>query len=146
VPLRPRHLGLVALPGLVLFGLLAGYPYVAASLDLDAEVVRLLTLVRAAVGALAVGTAAAAGLAVGGDGAAASSPTAVFLGFVVAAGAGAALSGLFVWLVGPSRTSVGPAWQMLVPVLTYGVGIGFAGLAGTAVADLRAGATAADGR
>jgi len=143
--LHGRDVALVSLPGVVLFAALAGHPLLLAALEPSIGTVRLLSVGRSAAAAVAVGTAGAAGLAVGGDGWAGSAPALVFLGFLAAATVAAAAAGLLVWLVGPEGVSVGPAWQLLGTVLPHGVGVGFAGLAGAAVADLRAPATAAGG-
>lgn len=130
----------MALPAVVLFLLYAAFPFVFEAVEVTAESVRLLVLGRRVVAAGAVLAAAGTGYALlGGDGTAARSPGLVFAGFLLASLVGVGLGALVVWLAGPEGTRIGPAWQLLGNALTTeGLAAGFAGLAGAAVADLRA--------
>lgn len=129
--LQPRDLGLVALPGVALLVVLAGYPFLLSALEVTPDLIRVLSIGRDAAGAAAVGSAAGAGYLAWSDEGAVESPGLVFLAFLLSAGVAAALAGLLVWLLGPENVTVGPAWQFVGgPLARFGVAMGFAGLAG----------------
>lgn len=131
MPLQSRDLGFVAVPGLVLLAVLAGFPFLLSSVDVTIELVRVLSLARDLGTTGAVVTAAGAGHVAWRDDRTVDSPALVFVAFLLSAGIAAALAGLLVWLVGPEDVTVGPAWQFVGgPLIRYGVAMGFAGLAG----------------
>ncbi|MFB6125876.1 MAG: hypothetical protein ABEJ79_01050 [Halolamina sp.] len=135
---RPRSLALAATPALALAVVVVGFQYAYALTTPGVALGQLFTLARAVADAAVFGVAAAAGWHVGRAGGldGAGGPSAVFGSFLLAAVGGGAGGVLVLVVAGPAGVTVGPAWAAVGHVVAArAVPVGFAGVAGAAVAD-----------
>ena len=135
---RPRSVALAAVPALALALVVVGFQYVYALATPGTGLGQLFALVRDVADATVFGVAAAAGWHVGRVGGLdrAGGPGAVFGSFLLAATVGGAGGVLALVVAGPAGTTVGPAWAAVGHVVAArAVPVGFAGVAGAAVAE-----------
>lgn len=129
----------VALPAVVLLFADVALPFVFSPY-VDAPGIHWLYVVRRVVAIGAVLVAAGVGYGrLGGHGAAVESPGTLFAAFLLAWFVAVVAAPLIGWLIAPEIWPGGPEWHVFVNAISpEGVGVAFAGLAGAAIADLRA--------